>query len=67
MGLINFMLYRKEEKSPLASRKYGVHKVNPNELDKPLLTSKLTNKEEREKIKLGKFNKKEQSTILTKE
>ena len=67
MGLINFMLYRKEEKSPLASRKNGENKVNPNELEKPLLANKLPNKDNKKKSKFAKVNKKEQSIILTKE
>ena len=40
MSLIKFLLYRKKDKSPLASRKYGEKQVNPEELDKPLLASK---------------------------
>ena len=41
MNLIRFLLYRKKDKSPLASRKYGEKQVNPEKLDKPLLANKL--------------------------
>lgn len=67
MSLINFLLYRKEEKSPLATRKYGENKVNPNELENPLLANKLSNKDNKVKSKSDKFSKKEQSINLTKE
>ena len=55
MGLIQFMFSRKEEKSPLASRKYGEKEVKPEELDKPLLAHKFPTMEEKSKPKkLGK-------------
>ena len=41
MNLIRFLLYRKKEKSPLASRKYGEKVVDPKKLEKPLLANKL--------------------------
>lgn len=55
MGLLTFMFYRKQEKSVLASRKYGEKQVNPEELDKPLLADKLskTEKNEKRNMKIG--------------
>ena len=54
MSLIKFLLYRKKDKSPLASRKYGEKKVNPEELDKSLLASKkystFTETDERKRL-----------------
>ena len=54
MGLIKFLFYRKKDQSILESRKFGEKKVNPEELDKPLLAHKFPTFEEREKsMKLG--------------
>jgi len=56
MNLIQFLFYRKKDKSILASRKYGEKQVNPEELDTSLLAyKKYPTFEEREKsMKLGK-------------
>jgi len=55
VNLIQFLFYRKKDKSILASRKYGEKQVNPEDLDKPLLAHKFPTFEEREKsMKLGK-------------
>ena len=70
MSLIKFLLYRKKDKSPLASRKFNTKQVNPEELDKPLLAyKKYSTFEEREKsMKLGKvcmLGRKEYPKIFT--
>ena len=70
MSLIKFLLYRKKDKSPLASRKYGEKQVNPEELDTSLLAYKVyPTFEEREKsMKLGKvcmLGRKEYPKIFT--
>ena len=58
MSLIKFLLYRKKDKSILASRKYGEKQVKPEELDNSLLAyKKYPTFEEREKsMKLGKVS-----------
>ena len=48
MGLIRFLFYRKQETSILASRKFGEKQVNPNELEKPLLATKILTSAERD-------------------
>ena len=40
MGLIKFLFHRKKETSLLAVQKYGEHKVDPKDLDLPLLHAK---------------------------
>jgi len=58
MGLLKFLFYRKNDKSILASQKYGEKQVNPEELDTSLLAyKKYPTFEEREKsMKLGKVS-----------
>ena len=51
MSLIRFLFYRKKEKSPLASRKYGEKIVDPKKLDKSMLTHKLIKSNQRIKEK----------------
>ena len=70
MSLIKFLLYRKKDKSIIASRKYGEKQVNPEELDTSLLAyKKYPTFEEREKsMKLGKvcmLGRKEYPKIFT--
>ena len=69
MSLIKFLLYRKKDKSILASRKYAEKQVNPEELDKPLLAHKFPTFEEREKsMKIGKvcmLGRKEYPKVFT--
>ena len=70
MSLIKFLLYRKKDKSILASRKYGEKQVNPEDLDESLLSRRLyPTFEEREKsMKLRKvcmLGRKEYPKIFT--
>lgn len=69
MRLLQFLFYRKKDKSVLASQKYGDKQVNPEELDSPLLAYKFPTFEEREKsMKLGKIcmlGRKEYPKIFT--
>lgn len=70
MSLIKFLLYRKKDKSPLASRKYGEKQVNSEELDTSLLAYKVypTFEERENSMKIGKvcmLGRKEYPKIFT--
>ena len=70
MSLIKFLFYRKKETSVLAAQKYGERIINPEELDVPILASKIypTFEEKEKSLKIGKvcmLGRKEYPKIFT--